>query len=124
MKKLRLDEMLVVRGLAASRAQAKALIMSGRVRSGTERLDKPGKEFASDTELSVTQPPRFVSRGGEKLAAAVETLPSIFAVRMCSTSGLRRAASRIAPCRPAQPTSCVSTSAGRSCTPNCAAIPA
>jgi 23S rRNA (cytidine1920-2'-O)/16S rRNA (cytidine1409-2'-O)-methyltransferase len=71
MKKLRLDELLVARGLAASRAQAKALIMSGRVRQGTERLDKPGKEFATDIELSVTQPPRFVSRGGEKLAAAV-----------------------------------------------------
>lgn len=72
MKRLRLDELLVVRGLAVSRAQAKALIMSGRVRHGTERLDKPGKEFPAEVELSVTQPPRFVSRGGEKLAAAVE----------------------------------------------------
>jgi 23S rRNA (cytidine1920-2'-O)/16S rRNA (cytidine1409-2'-O)-methyltransferase len=72
MKKLRLDELLVARGLAASRAQAKALIMTGRVRHGTERLDKPGKEFAADLELSVDQPPRFVSRGGEKLAGALE----------------------------------------------------
>lgn len=70
--KIRLDELLVVRGLAASRAQAKALIMSGRVLRGTERLDKPGKEFASDLELTVEQPPRFVSRGGEKLAAFLE----------------------------------------------------
>jgi len=70
-KKQRLDELLVARGLAESRAQAKALIMAGRVRRGTERLDKPGKEFASDTELAVEQPPRFVSRGGEKLAAAL-----------------------------------------------------
>jgi|GEM_PF-15939 len=70
-KKQRLDELLVARGLAESRAQAKALIMTGRVRRGTERLDKPGKEFASDTELTVEQPPRFVSRGGEKLAAAI-----------------------------------------------------
>ncbi len=73
MTKLRLDELLVARGLAASRAQAKALVMSGRVRQGTERLDKPGKEFATDIELTVTQPPRFVSRGGEKLAAALAT---------------------------------------------------
>lgn len=72
MKKLRLDELLVLRGLAASRAQAKALVMSGRVRRGTERLDKPGKEFPEDTGLTVEQPPRFVSRGGEKLAAALE----------------------------------------------------
>jgi len=71
-KKLRLDELLVARGLAESRAQAKALIMTGRVRRGTERLDKPGKEFAVETEIAVEQPPRFVSRGGEKLQAALE----------------------------------------------------
>ena len=71
-KKQRLDELLVARGLAESRAQAKALIMSGRVRQGTARLDKPGKEFPTDIELCVDQPPRFVSRGGEKLQAALE----------------------------------------------------
>jgi 23S rRNA (cytidine1920-2'-O)/16S rRNA (cytidine1409-2'-O)-methyltransferase len=65
--KLRLDELLVARGLAGSRAQAKALIMSGRVLHGTARLDKPGKEFPCDLALAVEQPPRFVSRGGEKL---------------------------------------------------------
>ena len=51
-KKLRLDELLVARGLVESRAQAKALIMSGRVLRGTERLDKPGKEFPADLELT------------------------------------------------------------------------
>jgi 23S rRNA (cytidine1920-2'-O)/16S rRNA (cytidine1409-2'-O)-methyltransferase len=71
-KKLRLDELLVARGLAESRAQAKALIMSGRVLRGTERLDKPGKDFLEDTELTVEQLPRFVSRGGEKLSAAID----------------------------------------------------
>jgi 23S rRNA (cytidine1920-2'-O)/16S rRNA (cytidine1409-2'-O)-methyltransferase len=69
--KLRLDELLVTRGLAASRAQAKALIMAGHVLHGTERLDKPGRVFPADHELTVEQPPRFVSRGGEKLAAAL-----------------------------------------------------
>ncbi|MBK8857618.1 MAG: TlyA family RNA methyltransferase [Opitutaceae bacterium] len=69
--KLRLDELLVTRGLAASRAQAKALIMAGHVLHGTERLDKPGREFPADYALTVEQPPRFVSRGGEKLAAAL-----------------------------------------------------
>jgi 23S rRNA (cytidine1920-2'-O)/16S rRNA (cytidine1409-2'-O)-methyltransferase len=71
-KKQRLDELLVSRGLVESRAQAKALIMTGRVRHGTERLDKPGKEFAVDIALEVDQPPRFVSRGGEKLQAALD----------------------------------------------------
>ena len=70
--KLRLDELLVSRGLAESRTQAKALIMSGRVMRGTERLDKPGKEFPREVELTIEQPPRFVSRGGEKLAGAIE----------------------------------------------------
>ena len=70
--KLRLDELLVARGLATSRAQAKGLIMAGRVRLGTERLEKPGKEFPADLEVTVDQHPRFVSRGGEKLAGALE----------------------------------------------------
>ena len=70
--KRRLDEILVARGLAESRTQAKALIMSGRVFRGTERLEKPGREFAEDCEISLERPPRFVSRGGEKLAAALE----------------------------------------------------
>ncbi len=69
--KLRLDELLVARGLAETRAQAKGLIMAGRVLRGTERLEKPGKEFPTDLELIVEQPPRFVSRGGEKLIGAI-----------------------------------------------------
>lgn len=71
-KKVRLDELLVARGLAESKSQAKALIMSGRVLRGTERLDKPGKDYPDDIELTIEQLPRFVSRGGEKLAAAIE----------------------------------------------------
>jgi 23S rRNA (cytidine1920-2'-O)/16S rRNA (cytidine1409-2'-O)-methyltransferase len=70
--KQRLDELLVARGLAETRSQAKALVMAGRVFQGTERLDKPGREYAADCEISVTQAPRFVGRGGEKLAGALE----------------------------------------------------
>jgi len=70
--KRRLDEILVARGLAESRAQAKALVMSGRVCSGTERLAKPGREYPETVDLGVQRPPRFVSRGGDKLAAALE----------------------------------------------------
>jgi len=73
--KLRLDELLVARGLADSRAQAKALIMSGRVLRGTERLDKPGKEFPADLAVTVEAAPRYVSRGGEKLAGFLEKFP-------------------------------------------------
>ena len=69
--KQRLDELLVARGLAESRSQAKALILAGKVRHGTERLDKPGKEYPADLALELERPPRFVSRGGEKLDAAL-----------------------------------------------------
>jgi 23S rRNA (cytidine1920-2'-O)/16S rRNA (cytidine1409-2'-O)-methyltransferase len=69
--KRRLDDLLVARGLAGSKTQAKALVMAGRVFSGTQRLDKPGRELAEECELSVSSAPRFVSRGGEKLAAAL-----------------------------------------------------
>ena len=69
--KRRLDELLVERGLAESRTQAKALVMAGRVFRGTERLDKPGRELPADSALTLLSPPRFVSRGGEKLEAAL-----------------------------------------------------
>ncbi len=75
--KSRLDELLVVRGLCATRSQAKALVMSGRVRHGSERLDKPGRDYPADFELAIDQPPRFVSRGGEKLAAFLEKFPVV-----------------------------------------------
>lgn len=76
MTKLRLDELLVERGLAESRAQARALVMEGRVFSGMRRLDKPGVRVAADLPLEVRLPRRWVSRGGDKLAHAL----SVFAV--------------------------------------------
>lgn len=72
-KKIRIDELLVQQGLAESRSQAKALVLAGKVRIGTERIDKPGRALSPKTELTVIQPPRFVSRGGEKLEGFLET---------------------------------------------------
>jgi len=66
-KKLRLDELLVSRGLTGTRSQAKALILAGKVRHGTERLDKPGRTYPTNAPIYIETPPRFVSRGGEKL---------------------------------------------------------
>ena len=66
-KKCRLDELLVEKGLADSRSRAKALILAGKVMLGTERLDKPGRSLPVESDLTVERPPRFVSRGGEKL---------------------------------------------------------
>jgi 23S rRNA (cytidine1920-2'-O)/16S rRNA (cytidine1409-2'-O)-methyltransferase len=68
--KKRLDVLLVERGLAESRAQAQALVLAGLVPG----YDKPGHQVADDADLTVDRPPRFVSRGGEKLANALERL--------------------------------------------------
>jgi len=68
--KKRLDVLLVERGLAESRAQAQALVLAGLVRGRS----KPGEQVDEDAELSVDRPPPFVSRGGEKLANALDEL--------------------------------------------------
>lgn len=66
--KKRLDVVLVERGLAESRSQAQALVLAGRVPGFT----KAGTPVDEAAELAVDTPPRFVSRGGEKLANALE----------------------------------------------------
>ena len=86
--KRRLDLQLVERGLATTRQQAQGLIRSGRVRSGTQILDKPGVSYAEDVVLQVTHPPRFVSRGGEKLVAALDALPIQVKGRVCLDGGI------------------------------------
>ena len=87
-RKQRLDLVLVERGLAASRQQAQQLIRAGRVRSSDQVLDKPGHDIAPDLPLEVEQPPRFVSRGGEKLVAALAALPIQVAGRVCLDGGI------------------------------------
>ncbi len=70
-RKQRADMLLVERALAPSPARAQALIMAGRVLRGTERVNKPGERLGPDVELSVKEGSRFVSRGGDKLCAAL-----------------------------------------------------
>lgn len=72
--KRRADQLLVDRGLVASRAKAQALVLAGRVFSGERRIDKPGTPLAEDTPLSVREGERFVSRGGDKLDGALDGL--------------------------------------------------
>lgn len=72
--KFRADVLLVERGLAPSRAQAQALILAGRVFSGERRIEKSGDQLREDTPLEVRGGSRFVSRGGDKLAGALEQL--------------------------------------------------
>ena len=93
--------LLVERGLAESRAQAQALVLAGQVRG----YDKAGQQVDESVELEVTALPRFVSRGGEKLAHALDLLGVDPAGRDCldvgaSTGGftdvlLQRGAARV-----------------------------
>lgn len=71
-KKQRLDILLTRRDLAPSRTKAQALIMAGDVFVNGDRADKPGMRYPIDAEINVREQPRFVSRGGEKLDAALE----------------------------------------------------
>ena len=70
----RADELLVARGLLPSRSKAQAYILGGRVWSGDRRIEKAGQLLAVDAPLDVKMGPRFVSRGGEKLEGALQTL--------------------------------------------------
>lgn len=72
MAKVRLDVLLVERGLAESRAKAQAMIMAGQVRVADQVMLKPATAVAADSVVTVDSGPRFVSRGGEKLDAALE----------------------------------------------------
>ncbi|HMS21366.1 TlyA family RNA methyltransferase [uncultured Sphingorhabdus sp.] len=72
-QKIRIDQLLVERGLAESRTRAQALVMAGHVMLGDKKADKPGLQVAEDAEVSVKgQDHPWVSRGGIKLAHALD----------------------------------------------------
>lgn len=73
MTRIRLDALLVERGLAASRERARALILAGQVRVEGLATPKPGTSVASDTDVTLLEPDHpWVGRGGLKLAHALE----------------------------------------------------
>lgn len=81
--KKRLDVLLVERGLADSRSRAQALVLAGLVPG----YDKPGQQVPDDAVLTVDRPPPYVSRGGEKLAHALDALGVDPAGRECVDVG-------------------------------------
>ena len=89
--RVRLDALLVDRGLAPTRSRAQALLLGGRVRVGqgdAARLDrKPGELVASDVTIDVVAPEPYVSRGGHKLAAALDAFGIDPAGRVCLDVG-------------------------------------
>ncbi|MFN7159963.1 MAG: S4 domain-containing protein, partial [Erythrobacter cryptus] len=71
--KRRIDQLLVERGLAESRARAQALVMAGLVFAGETRIDKPGQQLPADAAIAVRgRDHPWVSRGGIKLAHALD----------------------------------------------------
>ena len=71
-KRQRLDRLLIERGLVENLEQAQKLILAGRVLLSEQCLDKVGAEVPKDAEIRITTTERYVSRGGEKLAAALD----------------------------------------------------
>jgi 23S rRNA (cytidine1920-2'-O)/16S rRNA (cytidine1409-2'-O)-methyltransferase len=87
MPKIRLDVLLMERGLAESRAKAQALIMAGQVRVNDQVALKPATAIDPKSMLTVDHGPRFVSRGGEKLDAALEAFAIDLKGLVCADVG-------------------------------------
>ena len=87
MKETRADALLVKRGLAEDKARAQRLIMAGQVRADGEIVMKPASRVPESARLTVDSGPRFVSRGGEKLSAAMETFPVDARAAVCADVG-------------------------------------
>ncbi len=85
--KVRLDRLLAERGLAESREKAQALIMAGEVRVNGQKALKPGQAVAEDAHIEVLKKPRYVSRGGFKLAAALRNFAIDAAGLVCLDIG-------------------------------------
>jgi 23S rRNA (cytidine1920-2'-O)/16S rRNA (cytidine1409-2'-O)-methyltransferase len=87
MPKIRLDVLLMERGLAESRAKAHALVMAGQVRVNDQVALKPATAIDPKATLTVDAGPRYVSRGGEKLEGALTTFGMDVTGLVCADVG-------------------------------------
>jgi 23S rRNA (cytidine1920-2'-O)/16S rRNA (cytidine1409-2'-O)-methyltransferase len=87
MPKVRLDILLTERGLAESRSKAQAIIMAGQVRVDDQVTLKPATKVSTASTLKVDPGPRFVSRGGEKLEAALDAFDIDLTSLTCADVG-------------------------------------
>ena len=87
MPKMRLDRLLVERGLARSRSQAAAMIMAAEVKVGDRVLDKPGSRVDASAQVQLKAKPRYVSRGGIKLEAALSAFDIDVRGSVCADVG-------------------------------------
>jgi 23S rRNA (cytidine1920-2'-O)/16S rRNA (cytidine1409-2'-O)-methyltransferase len=86
--KQRLDLLLVERALCDSRQQAQRLIQAGEVQVNHQVVDKPGTNVPADAQILVKARSPYVSRGGEKLAKALQTFPIQVQDRICLDGGI------------------------------------
>jgi 23S rRNA (cytidine1920-2'-O)/16S rRNA (cytidine1409-2'-O)-methyltransferase len=89
MSRKRLDAILAERGLFETRSRAAAAVLAGDVRLGDDgrRAKKPGQMVAEDVAVALADKPRFVSRGGQKLANALDAFGLDPADRLCLDAG-------------------------------------
>ncbi|MBA3870135.1 MAG: TlyA family RNA methyltransferase [Anaerolineae bacterium] len=85
--KQRIDTLMFERGLAPSREKARAMIMAGEVLVDNQPISKPGSPVDLKAEIIVKNKPRFVSRGGDKLAWALENFKMNVSGRVCADVG-------------------------------------
>ncbi|MEG4272483.1 MULTISPECIES: TlyA family RNA methyltransferase [unclassified Microcoleus] len=88
MAKQRLDTLLVSLDLCSSRQQAQALIRTGKVSINQQVVDKPGTEVDISAKIQIKERSRYVSRGGDKLAKALEVFAIPVAGRICLDGGI------------------------------------
>ena len=84
---MRVDLLLVERGLAESRSLAQRLVMAGQVRANGQVVAKPSVSVQPDVELTVDLGPKYVSRGGEKLEGAMEAFQLDVSGLVCADIG-------------------------------------
>jgi 23S rRNA (cytidine1920-2'-O)/16S rRNA (cytidine1409-2'-O)-methyltransferase len=87
MKKERIDQLLVGRGLAESRQKAQALLLAGKVLVNEQKEDKPGRRIDEDSILRILGELPFVSRAGAKLRAALDHFQIPVSSRVCADFG-------------------------------------
>jgi 23S rRNA (cytidine1920-2'-O)/16S rRNA (cytidine1409-2'-O)-methyltransferase len=87
MAKIRLDVLLVERGLVESRSLAQRIIMAGQVRVNGQVVLKAATAISSDADVTLDRGPQYVSRGGEKLAAALGAFHIDVDQRVCADVG-------------------------------------
>jgi 23S rRNA (cytidine1920-2'-O)/16S rRNA (cytidine1409-2'-O)-methyltransferase len=88
LSKQRLDLLLVEKALCKSRQQAQRLIQAGEVQVNHQVVDKPGTNVPTDAQISVKARSPYVSRGGQKLAKALQTFPIQVQNRVCLDGGI------------------------------------